>query len=178
MKRKTLRSCSKKIPKKVSTAPSTLFDRVVIPGINVLVNSNTPTERKSQRKPFSNALVDSNVIVDLRALDTTLEQNSAERAGSIGTIEGCIMDQEEGVVIPGINALVNSNTPAESKSQGMTFSNALVDSNVSIDLRAFLVDKCIDTTLKPNSAEGDTNSMGTIEGYILDQEEGGLNSMA
>jgi hypothetical protein len=160
MKRKTLRSCSKKIPKKVSTAPSTLFDRVVIPGINVLVNSNTPTERKSQRKPFSNALVDSNVIVDLRALDTTLEQNSAERAGSIGTIEGRMLDQEEGVVIPGINVLLNSNNPAKPKSKGMTFSNALVDSNVSIDLRAF------DSTFEQNSAESDTDSMGTIQGYF------------
>jgi hypothetical protein len=102
MKRKLSQSSSKKIPKNDSSAPSTSFDRVVIPGINVLVNSNTP---------------------------------------------------------------------AENKSQGMTFSNALVDSNVSVDLRALLVDKRVGSTLEQNSAEGDNDSMGTIEGYILDQED-------
>jgi hypothetical protein len=64
-------------------------------------------------------------------------------------------------VIPGFNVLVNSNTPTESKSQRMTFSNALVDQNVIVDLRA------LDTTFEQkNSAEGDTDSMGTIEGYF------------
>jgi hypothetical protein len=133
----------------------------VIPGINVLVNSNTRPENKSQRMTFSNALVASNVIVDLRALDSTFEQNSAESdTDSMGTIQGCMFDQEEGVVIPVINVLVNSNTPAKPKSKGMTFSNGLVDSNISIDLRA------LDTTFEQNSAESDTDSMGTIQGYF------------
>jgi hypothetical protein len=89
MKRKASRSSSKKIPKNVSSAQSTSFDRVVIPGINVLVNSNTRPENKSQRMTFSNALVASNVIVNLRALDSTFEQNSAESdTDSMGTIQG------------------------------------------------------------------------------------------
>jgi hypothetical protein len=158
MKRITSRSSSKKIPKYISSAQSTSFNRVVIPGISVIVNSNTLTENKSQRLIFSNALVDSNVSVDLRALDTTLKQNSAKGANSIGTIED--LDQEEGVVIPGINVVVNSNTPAKTKSKERTFSNALVDSEISIDLRA------LDTTFEQNSAESDTDSMGTIEGYF------------
>jgi hypothetical protein len=161
MKRKRSRSSSKKVPTNVCSAQSTSFDRVVIPGISVIVNSNTLTETKSQRLTFSNALVDSNVNVDLRALDTsTLKQNSADGANSIGTMEDCMWDQEEGVVISGINVVVNSNTPAKIKSKGMTFSNAPLDSNVSIDLRAF------DTTSEQNSAESDTDSMGTIEGYF------------